>query len=86
MQIKFDKVEENVLKKLDKLFGVENCLIEVNPGNVLLPPKYAEIGERILNLEVRSDDVWLISYPRTGKWIVFLYVRRTTVNRVDFYL
>jgi len=67
MQIKYGKVDENVSKKLDKLFGVENCLIEVNPGNVLLPPKYEEIGERILNLEVRPDDVWLISYPRTGE-------------------
>lgn len=67
MQIKYDKVDENVLKKLDELFGVENCLIEVNPGNVLLPPKFEEIGERILNLEVRPDDVWLVSYPRSGK-------------------
>lgn len=67
MPIKYNKVDENFSKKIDKLFGVENCLIEVNPGNVLLPPKYVEIGERIMNLEVRPDDVWLASYPRTGK-------------------
>ncbi|XKL63786.1 hypothetical protein PGB90_006150 [Kerria lacca] len=66
MQIKYNDVEEEYKKKLDKLFGVENCLIEVNPGNILLPPKYEEIGERILNLEVKFDDVWLVSYPRTG--------------------
>lgn len=71
MQIKYNDVEEEYKKKLDKLFGVENCLIEVNPGNILLPPKYEEIGERILNLEVKFDDVWLVSYPRTGNECFF---------------
>lgn len=69
MQIKYNNLEEEFRKKLDELFGVENCLIEVNPGKVLLPPKYREIGERIFNLKVRSDDVWLVSYPRTGNEI-----------------
>ncbi len=66
MKIKFNEVEDEYKRKLDKLFGVNNCLIEVNPGKVLLPPKYEELGEQILNLEVRPDDVWLASYPRTG--------------------
>ncbi|XP_065214235.1 sulfotransferase 1B1-like [Planococcus citri] len=66
MQIKYNNLEEEFRKRLDGLFGVENCLIEVNPGKVLLPPKYQEIGERIFNLKVKDDDLWLISYPRTG--------------------
>lgn len=74
MQIKFNKLEENLGKRIDELFGVENCLIEVSPGNILLPPKYEEIGERILNLEVRPDDVWLVSYPRTGKYLTVIYM------------
>lgn len=66
MQIKYNNLEEEFRKRLDELFGVENCLIEVNPGKVLLPPKYQEIGERIFNLKVKDDDLWLVSYPRTG--------------------
>lgn len=62
----YDEIEEQYKRKLDKLFGLENCLIEVNPGAVLLPRKYKEFGERILNLQVRPDDVWVVSYPRTG--------------------
>lgn len=74
MQIKYSEVESEYREKLDKLFGVENCLIEVNPSKILLPPKFKELGERILGLEVRPDDVWLASYPRTGIWIVILLI------------
>ncbi|KAK7604004.1 hypothetical protein V9T40_004277 [Parthenolecanium corni] len=66
MHIKYSEVDGEYREKLDKFFGVENCLIEVNPGKILIPPKFKELGERILGLEVRPDDVWLASYPRTG--------------------
>lgn len=67
MDIKYNKIEGKYAEKLDSLFGIKDCLIEVNPGKVLIPPKYQELGERILNMTVRSDDVWLVAYPRTGK-------------------
>lgn len=67
MGIKYNKVDGMYAEKLDTLFGVKNCLIEVNPGKVLIPPKYQEFGERIMNMTVRPDDTWLVSYPRTGK-------------------
>ncbi|XP_050437128.1 luciferin sulfotransferase [Adelges cooleyi] len=66
MHIKYVNIEEKIAKRLDDLFGVKDCLIEVNPGQVILPPKYKDLGERIMNMEVRTDDVWLVSYPRTG--------------------
>ncbi|XP_067007721.2 luciferin sulfotransferase [Anabrus simplex] len=40
--------------------------MEVNPGRVLLPHDYRRIGELILDMEIRKDDVVLVSYPRTG--------------------
>jgi phage major head subunit gpT-like protein len=68
MELTFSKVEGLYADKLEKIFGVEGGgMIEVNPGRVLVPPKFEDIAQRILNLEVRPDDVWLISYPRTGK-------------------
>lgn len=66
-RLSFQKVEGEEAEKLDELFGVKDCLIEVNPGRVLMPPDFKEIGERIIDLKVREDDVWLVSYPRTGK-------------------
>jgi len=66
MYVKYENLEDKFAKRLDDLFGLKNCLIEVNPGKCILPPKYKDMGQRIRNMEVRSDDVWLVSYPRTG--------------------
>lgn len=66
-RITYDRIEGEEGEKLDELFGIKDCLIEVNPGRVILPPDFKEIGERIMDLKVREDDVWLVSYPRTGK-------------------
>lgn len=67
MQLVYNKVEGPMAIKLETLFGLEDGgLIEVNPGKVLLPPKFKDVAQRILDLEVRPDDVWLVSYPRTG--------------------
>lgn len=31
-----------------------------------LPERYEQIGNQILEFEVRPDDIWVISYPKTG--------------------
>lgn len=81
MYIKYDNLEDVFAKRLDDLFGLKDCLIEVNPGKCILPPKYKDLGERILNMEVRPDDVWLVSYPRTGKNVfTFLVIRFRIIN------
>ncbi|KAE8751095.1 hypothetical protein FOCC_FOCC002180 [Frankliniella occidentalis] len=38
----------------------------VNPGRVIMPPRYQDIGDRIRGLRLSEDDVWVVSYPRTG--------------------
>lgn len=60
------RLEGDDARKLDRMFNKETCLIQVNPGGMLLPPKYEEIGDRIRAMEVLPSDVWVISYARTG--------------------
>ena len=67
MGITYEPLDGDVAERIDNLFGHKNCLIEVNPGKVLMPPRYEEIGDRIRSLDVRPDDVWVVSYPRTGE-------------------
>ncbi|KAL1449726.1 hypothetical protein WDU94_002206 [Cyamophila willieti] len=33
---------------------------------MVVPPKFKEMGEEIYNMEIYPDDVWVVSYPRTG--------------------
>lgn len=63
-------------EKLDRLFQKKNCLIEINPGKVLLPNAFKKIGQDILDLAVLDNDVFMCSYPRTGKYnkIIFTHV------------
>lgn len=50
-------------KNVNKPFGE----IAVGPRHVMFPKPYAAWAEKILNMEIRKDDVWIISIPRSGK-------------------
>ncbi|KAF4533132.1 hypothetical protein B566_EDAN007943 [Ephemera danica] len=66
-EVTYKQLEGDVALKLENLFGLKGGgLIEVNPGHVLVPHAYKDIAQRVIDLEIRPDDVWLISYPRTG--------------------
>ncbi|KAG8249247.1 hypothetical protein J6590_022232 [Homalodisca vitripennis] len=58
MYLKYEMLEEKLASRMDAMFSVKNALIEVNPGKVLVPPRYRDLGQRILDMEVRPDDVW----------------------------
>lgn len=62
-------------EKLDNFFQRKNCFIEVNPGNVIMPKKYQDISEEIINSDVRPDDIWMISYPRSGNINIYTFIR-----------
>lgn len=34
---------------------------------VTMPISHEAFAEKIENMEVRDDDVWVVSYPKTGK-------------------
>jgi hypothetical protein len=65
MGLKTENLEENLNLKLSKIFQSEFGFVNVQDG-VILPKKFGEIGDAIYNLSVRKDDIWLVSYPRTG--------------------
>ncbi|XP_046383768.1 luciferin sulfotransferase-like [Ischnura elegans] len=65
-RLTYKNVEGPDKEILEKLYLYKNALIEVFPGSILIPPGFKEVGERILDLKVRQDDTWVISYPRTG--------------------
>lgn len=67
MHLQYRTVDGVVGERLDEFFKRKNTFVEVSPGNVIMPRKFAEIGQQILDGAVRPRDVWLVSYPRAGQ-------------------
>eukprot|EP00095_Tigriopus_kingsejongensis_P010107 snap_masked-scaffold152_size304267-processed-gene-1.5 protein:Tk10107 transcript:snap_masked-scaffold152_size304267-processed-gene-1.5-mRNA-1 annotation:"hypothetical protein DAPPUDRAFT_49070" len=60
--------QDHVEAKL-KVFGaqsVEVNITKVMPGRVFMPKQYEEEAERIYNLGIRPDDIWIVTYPKCG--------------------
>ncbi|XP_011259794.1 sulfotransferase family cytosolic 1B member 1 [Camponotus floridanus] len=62
----FSTIEDEKGEKLDEMFGVKPSFLKVLPSQSLLPPKIVFYAQKIRDLTVYEDDVWMISYPRTG--------------------
>lgn len=57
--------EENELIKKYFLKGFDDY-IRYPEKNVLMLRPYLSIAERIANFEVRKDDIWIVTYPKSG--------------------
>lgn len=66
MRIQYNQLDDNVGER-DKLFKRQNSFVEVNPGQVIMPKQYCEIGEEVLDSTVHASDIWLVSFPRAGR-------------------
>ncbi|XP_034178892.1 sulfotransferase 2 [Osmia lignaria lignaria] len=64
--ITFVTIEGDAGERLDRMFGVKSSFLRVEPGNCLLPPHFVFYGTKIRDMDVYDDDVWMVSYPRTG--------------------
>lgn len=74
MPIKYELHKGVFGELLEKIFDRKDGYVKTNPGNIVMPIKYCEFGDEILKSNVRKDDVWVVSFPRSGKFIyIFLY-------------
>ncbi|CAL1686316.1 unnamed protein product [Lasius platythorax] len=63
----FSTVEDEKLdEKLDDMIQMKSSFLRVLPGRCLLPLKIVLYAQKIRDLTVYEDDVWMVSYPRTG--------------------
>lgn len=42
--------------------------IAVGAHKTILPQSYLKYGQEIRNMEVRPEDIWVISHPRSGEF------------------
>uniref|UniRef100_A0A182IP82 Sulfotransferase domain-containing protein n=1 Tax=Anopheles atroparvus TaxID=41427 RepID=A0A182IP82_ANOAO len=66
MDIEYRPIPEDGREQLDRFFGRKDHFVEVNPGRVVMPRKFKDLGDSIRALPIRLDDVWLMSFPRAG--------------------
>ncbi|EDW83235.1 uncharacterized protein Dwil_GK22430 [Drosophila willistoni] len=66
MQLIYRELDADIVRRTNALFPAQDCFVEVLPDQLIIPRKYIELGESIRSLPVYKDDVWMVSYPRTG--------------------
>ncbi|XP_014486777.1 PREDICTED: sulfotransferase family cytosolic 1B member 1-like [Dinoponera quadriceps] len=64
--IVFSYLENETKEKLDEMYGVNPAFLRVQPSRCLLPPQFVFYAQKIRDLKVYEDDVWMVSFPRTG--------------------
>ena len=66
--LKVERVEGELATSLLKWYPLhKHGFVKIGQKKWFLPYKYVENGDNIYNFEIRPDDTWIFSYPRSGK-------------------
>ncbi len=64
---KFESIPDTLVPPFNQIFtGHKNGLIKTDPGGLVIVPRYAVHAEKIHRIQPRKDDVWQITFPKTG--------------------
>ncbi|XP_073972158.1 sulfotransferase 1C4-like [Rhodnius prolixus] len=64
---KITNIEGQIGKELLELFTGEKAgCVQVGPKKWTLPAKYAEHAEKYYSFDLKEDDLWIITFPRSG--------------------
>lgn len=67
--VTFCPLESDHVEAVLKVFSSGSCelnLVQVGPRLNYLPTTIQDSADKIRNLELRADDVWIITYPKCG--------------------
>ncbi|KAJ8914570.1 hypothetical protein NQ315_010034 [Exocentrus adspersus] len=66
MSFTFKPLEGKYADIYEKGIGVKDLMYKVTPGNYVCSFLYKDMVQKVLDFPVRSDDVWMVSFARTG--------------------
>jgi hypothetical protein len=64
-----DLTQDHFTETLERAFHIKGSFVDAGNG-CILPQRFRDICDKVKNLEIRDDDVFLCSFPRTGStWL-----------------
>lgn len=83
--IKFEVIPKTLISPFKEHFpGYTEGLTRGQPGGFVLAPEYAKHADELLNFQPRSDDVWIVTFPKCGTMSFFFFW--TGGNKIEFQL
>jgi hypothetical protein len=73
LNVEFKSMPESLEESL--LYGIKTYgegLVRGEPGGFVLTPHYGENAEELYNFHIRPDDIWVLSFPKSGESITQL--------------
>jgi len=69
-KVKFVPIPETQTESYTKVFtSYKDGLVKAVPGGMVAYPRFGENAENVYKIKPRKDDAWLLSFPKTGKYI-----------------
>ncbi|XP_046447169.1 sulfotransferase 1 family member D1-like [Daphnia pulex] len=67
LNVEFKSMPESLEEQFLKDFpSYDEGLVRGEPGGFVLTPQYGEHAEELYNFHVRPDDIWVLSFPKSG--------------------
>jgi len=67
-ELKVERIEGELAVALSEWYPPhKRGFVKIGRKKWFLPYKYVEKGDDIYNFEIRPDDTWIVTYPRSGK-------------------
>lgn len=81
--VEFVPLEDALSKEMQKSClktGMPTAEVLVQPYGVAMPRRYMDFHEKIRDMEVRKDDVWIITFPKCGNVRKLFQTQAKTAN------
>ena len=81
--VTFEEYSGPIYEKFNKDIGsFEEGFVRILPYDQMLPRCFLKYQKKIKDFEVRSDDVWVCSFPKCGNGFFFTF----WLNRYQFFI
>ena len=69
LKVKFNIISKTLSSPFNQHFeGYKSGLVRGEPGKLVMTPLYGSNAEKLYRMKPRSDDIWLLTFPKCGKY------------------